>query len=593
MPKNSDKELSLDMGGGGIKQKYEVEEVGFYREITISETTDIVLFMPDAGKAKDEYFIPNLHNGLFRITAYLKEQGFSTGMICTDLDDMDDAWEKIRQYKPPIIGFSTYYNTMGKDLANIYKAKEVNPNSIVVVGGFEASLNKQWLELNEFVDIIVLGEGELPLAAIIRGFRKYNRYNRHPDKQEYKKWLAKEMEKEGIDGVYILGHQKVEYYKQKRRISKDIYREINRNAFIKHIKESPVEKYWELTDKMFDGQKEPFFRFVTSDNCPWKCKFCQSSIYYSTIAGKEDRSVMFLDEIDVIDIIQRVSDVFPQIRCIYIDDENFLINRKRASEIAGKIVALKNEKKIRNELAFLSRSRTNQIDHHLCLKLKDAGWEVISVGSESYSQAELDFIGKRLTVADNKKAVKILYETGLLCAENYILYTPHTTMETFYESAKHICENIMTYNVDGASTLFITPLPGTDFWGDGTFEIMSEKSWVPSFFKNYVHFISRSSGFEYLGSFVKVPGTGITLPHPEIVLIEDAFMRTISLKSVEKLPAAIDYLSEFLSNKGSVNSRKFITLANLFSSIDQIYEKTKTPDWQDLRDLIIKVVRNL
>ena len=43
--------LSLGMGGGGVTQPYSSLD-----DIRIDDNVDVVLFTPDAGKAKDEYF---------------------------------------------------------------------------------------------------------------------------------------------------------------------------------------------------------------------------------------------------------------------------------------------------------------------------------------------------------------------------------------------------------------------------------------------------------------------------------------------------------------------------------------------------------
>ena len=89
---------------------------------------------------------------------------------------------------------------------------------------------------------------------------------------------------------------------------------------------------------------------------------------------------------------------------------------------------------------------------------------MVFVGSESYSLKELEYMRKKTSPEKIQKQLYIV-DNGLKAAENYILYTPATTAETFYESALGICYNIGEMNVDGAATLFLTPLPGTDIWG--------------------------------------------------------------------------------------------------------------------------------
>ena len=209
-----------------------------------------------------------------------------------------------------------------------------------------------------------------------------------------------------------------------------------------------------LPTRFFNGEKDCYFRFVTSDHCPWKCKFCQSSVFYSTLTGKKQTPVRYLQPEVIVKIIETVSRTYPYINHIYIDDENFLINRRRALKAAGLIAQAKQSGSIRNDIRFISRARTNNITAEVCTALKLAGWEMLSVGSESYSQDELDFMNKKNTVKANKAGVGTILSSGLNCAENYILFTPITTADTFYETAKGICENILRKSIDCAAPIF-------------------------------------------------------------------------------------------------------------------------------------------
>ena len=49
-----------------------------------------------------------------------------------------------RQISSPFIAFSPYYDSMRRDLENINHVLEISPESIIIAGGFEASLNPQW-----------------------------------------------------------------------------------------------------------------------------------------------------------------------------------------------------------------------------------------------------------------------------------------------------------------------------------------------------------------------------------------------------------------------------------------------------------------
>ena len=110
--------ISLEMGCGGVKEHHDVPWELVNHEPEIDENTDLVLFTPDMGKRKekDEYFVPNLHNGLFRIQAFMEDKGINSALVCTDIYNMESAFEKIAKYRPALIALSPYFDSMRQDL---------------------------------------------------------------------------------------------------------------------------------------------------------------------------------------------------------------------------------------------------------------------------------------------------------------------------------------------------------------------------------------------------------------------------------------------------------------------------------------------
>lgn len=579
--------LSLDMGGGGISEEISSSEKNDSFKANISEKTFVTLFTADAGAAtKTGYFIPNLHNGLFRISAYLTEHKIENTMICVNSDDMDDAWEKISTYKIPVAGFSPYYNTLPNDIENIMKLRKLSPETLIVIGGFEASLNNQWEKMYKAIDLIVYGEGEIPMIKISAETHKFLEKNPEKGRKELKEYLAKVFKKSNFPGVKILDDNgKTLYHRQAERISNETYEEISMNAFVKHLAESPIDKYWELSHRIFKGKRDMFFRFVSTDHCPWKCVFCQSSIYFSKVCGLKSTPVRALEPEQVLEIMKSVSRNYPFIKHIYIDDENFLLNRKRALKTASLVAEAKEQGGIREEMTFLCRGRTNNIDKELCEGIKKAGWELISTGSESYSQKELDYMLKGSTPEINRKAIDTILGCGMKVAENFILFTPVTTEDSFYSTAVNILKNNVL-GVDVAATPFLSPLPGTALWGNGEFESTGKDDITAVFGENKEKFYSPSAGLEYLGETVEIKGCGITLPHPEIVLVKDPLMREVSVKSIVRLPESFEELAEHRGDD-CIQSRRIITMANLHSITKILYEKTGLSKWNDFLDEIL------
>ncbi len=597
-PGRTQLELSLSMGGGGVKELHQHNKRESLNEVMIDENTSVILLSPDTGQmAKDEYFIPNLHNGLFRISAFLFEHGIHNTLLCTDTDNMVDAWDLIERYHPPFIGFSPYYNTMYSDIQNMYKISQISPNSLVIAGGFEASLNEQWLQLGNVLDIVILGEGEFALLQVIKNYHEFLKNHQQDatsfDKTAFKLWLKDVYEREQQAGLYILDTGKILYFKPLvERISQETYQDINLLAFHKHLGLSPIQKYWDISQEIFEGTKDTYFRFVSSDHCPHKCIFCQSSIYYSHILGKKNVCVKYLEAENIIKILKTISDKYPFISHIYIDDENFLTLKKRALITTDLIIKAKNQGMLRHDLKFLCRARTDNIKDDICQKLKAAGFETVSIGSESYSAAELEYMRKKVTPETNRRAVQTLRNADLQVAENYILYTPETTAETFFDTVQQIYTHIVEFGIDGAATLFLTPLPGTSLWDGGDYKVLHDFPFKHSLFKDKVMFKSVSNGFEYIGSEISVLQPPIKFAHPEIMLVRDPFMREISLQAILDLPENISTLRTSLKEPKSL-SRRFITLTNIFSAINLIYDYTNQEKWGQLKNSLVHAIKTL
>ncbi|MCK9596967.1 radical SAM protein [Candidatus Pacearchaeota archaeon] len=578
--------------GGGIKEKCEIPEELFQQEVNINPKSEVILIGPDREKRKekDEYFVPNLHNGLFRIHAHLYENQINSVMINCDIDNMEKAWESISKYKPPFIAFSPYYDTMHNDLKNIEHALTLSPNSVIIIGGFEASLNPQWTSLGGLVDIIVRGEGEFPLQNIVQEYKKFSNKGESKTKKEFLEYLKDNSKIENIPAISILEEGKTIPRKCiTERVDGEEYQKINLNAFQKHLELSPIGKYWELSRAMFGGKKDSYFRFVTSDHCPYKCIFCQSSIHHSSLIEKDIAPLRCITPENVINIIQAVSEKYPKMS-ILIDDDNFLVKRSHAIKTLEMIIEGKREGKIKKDLMFQCRARTDNINPDICKILKEAGFKMISVGAESYSSKELEYMKKRTTPEQNLKAVKIMLENGIEVAEDFLLYTPVVTADTLYENAKGICRDIGEFATDSAVGLFLSPLPSTELWGDGNFEKV-ENFPYKKFFKDKVMFRNAKNGYEYIGTEIHIPRLNFNIPHPEIVLVKDSLMRNASLESIKYLPQAVEELKTI--SPGVDMSRSFITLSHLSAISKVLKELTNEPRWSLLGEEIKKAAIGL
>ena len=89
--------------------------------------------------------------------------------------------------------------------------------------------------------------------------------------------------------------------------------------------------------------------------------------------------------------------------------------------------------------------------------MKKAGCWIIYLGIESGSQRILDAIGKRITLEQVEKAVKILKDAGIQVLGSFIIGFLQDTTETIKETIKFA----KSLNLDYAQFSILSPYPGT------------------------------------------------------------------------------------------------------------------------------------
>ena len=588
--------ISLNMGGGILRQKFDGVAKNIFAPVDINAETEVVLFTPDNGElARDEFFIPNVNNGLFRISAFLRSKGISSEIVNIGVDNFEISLAAIAKHETRILGVSPYYNCMQADIANISRMREVSPNSFIVIGGFEASLNEQWQNLEGLIDAIILGEGEQPLLALAQILKEWEvRSSKVGENRN--KWVAKKLAETNEPGIMLYDGVDLCYHQPMERISTEFYQDVNLSAFVDQLTHSPFKKFLELSNIIFDGEKPSYFRFVSGDHCPLHCTFCQSSVLYSTLLDKKATPVKHLSPENTVRIIKRVNDYYPEVSHIYIDDENFLLYKRRAIEICDLLCEARKKREIRDNLRFLCRGTSRSVNPEICVALYNANFEISSIGSESYSDLELKVMNKTADSDCNISAIEMLFNHGLAIAENYILYSPVTTPDSFFESTSRICHNIFSYNVDGAAGGFMTPLAGTPLWGKGEFYVYDGPSKKANLFPDEVYFKSNSTPYAYLGTNIsyKLGGSNgrvKTLHHPELVLLNDPVMHAVSVDAVHTMPEAAQKLAKAANLDMSRIPRPFITLSNIYAGALLAQKYTGEVRWMELQEKCVDTLK--
>ena len=244
------------------------------------------------------------------------------------------------------------------------------PEIPIIWGGVHASLLPEQTLENEYVDVVVRGEGEITIVEVVQ-------------RLEAKESL------DGVEGVSYISNGEIKHNADRQ------FMDINSIA---------IDLPYELLDlEKYPSFRQGVFPFQSDRGCPHRCGFC-----YNIAFNK--RSCRMKDSQRVLDEIEYLAKRF-KIKFLKFDygDDNFFASRKRAEEIAEGLLH-------RNiKLKWVSFCRCDyfkNFDLPFLKLLEDSGCMTLFLGGESGSQRILDFIKKDITVDDTIMATEKMAQVG-------------------------------------------------------------------------------------------------------------------------------------------------------------------------------------
>jgi len=324
---------------------------------------------------------------------------------------LEDLRRELKSFNPDIVGITSVTPSIYKAYAVAKVAKEVREDCTVVIGGPHVTfLPKETLKECRYIDIVVKGEGE-----------------------ETIKELTKAIEKNGsLEEVRGITFRK-----------NGLIRDNEPRPFIKDIDSIPFPSRDLLPMDLYQFNGVKYTTVLTSRGCPFGCSFCSSSrLFGGYWRGRSPENV--IEELKIIREDYKIRD-------IELMDDTFTLNRKRAEEICDRIV------KEGLDIAWSASSRVDTINRKLAEKMRRAGCWIIYLGIESGNQKILDSIGKKITLNQAEKAVKIVKKAGIQVLGSFILGFPEDTIQTI----KQTINFAKKLSLDYAQFSILTPYPGT------------------------------------------------------------------------------------------------------------------------------------
>ena len=358
--------------------------------------------------------------GLAWIAAVLEQYGYEVRILDSPTEGLsEDEFRKILQsWNPDLVGISSLTPTIYLAYNAAKIVKDVNREIKVVIGGPHATFMwKEVLEECPYIDYVVIGEGEYTTLDLVKAL-------------ERKEKLSK------VRGLAFRNEEGTPVRTESRPLIKNL-NELPPPA--RHL--LPMDKY------TFLGKPISIIHVMASRGCPYGCIFCSTSYFFG-------RRVRFRSPKLVADEIEDAVYKYKTNIVTFSDDE-FTINHKWLLEFLDEL------KKRKLDLSWSCGSRVDTVNREILRKMYEAGCNAIYYGVESGSQETLNKIGKRITIEQAEKCMRITKETGIpYIVGTFVLGFPWETIDDMKNTVKFAIKLDPNY----AQFTIATPYPGTPLY---------------------------------------------------------------------------------------------------------------------------------
>lgn len=359
--------------------------------------------------------------GLAYLASYVENHGFQARILDNSIERISrrEFSDYLAKIKPKVVGFTASTSTFPEVVNFASAVKEFDSHIIVIAGGPHPSALPQETLKNDFIDIVVRGEGEETilelLIALLRGTGDLS----------------------GIKGVD---------YKKNGRMRSNPSRD-----FIRDIDNLPLPAYHLLP--MHRYRHSPFRRvtlgksasIVTSRGCAYNCSFCSNSVFGSTVRYRSPEGV--LGEIKY--LVEKYA-----VKEIIFRDDAFTFDIERARQIAGGI------KNMGKGIKWSCFSRVNHASSDLYDFFYDSGCREICFGAESADQGILNTARKQITIEETKEAIELCRRHKISSLCSVIIGLPGDSVDTVLKTIKFFKKLDPDYIV----FCILVPMPGSELF---------------------------------------------------------------------------------------------------------------------------------
>jgi len=312
---------------------------------------------------------------------------------------------------PDVIGFSSYIWNIQKVLGISHLLKKLHPTVKIVLGGPQVTATADAiLTENEWVDVVVQGEGEQTFAELLKYYRDNN------------------FGIEEIQGISYRTHGKIQSNPAR--------------PLLENLDDIPSPFNEGIDDESHTILIE------TQRGCPFECGFCS---YHKNFKSVRNFSLERVKK----DLSHLIGS---GVKRLFLADPTFNLNPKRAKEILKFIGSINNKGTVIN-----TELRAELLDQETVDLAEKAGITFLEIGLQSTNPVTLELIGRATNLIKFENGIRLLEKSKIQYVIQLIIGLPGDSLNTF----KNSMDYALSLASDKLQVFELQLLPGSAIYDNG------------------------------------------------------------------------------------------------------------------------------
>jgi len=364
-------------------------------------------------------YIQNVPLNYIHLAAYLRERGYTPLILDEIFDDLaPEAVDRIiRDQGIQVVGIGCMTCELPQAVAEANRLKAAHPNLKIVFGGPHPSGDPEECLRTGAVDYVIVGEGEIALAALLDAIKEGR-------------------DTCGIPGLWSIVDDKVV---------------AGGRAEVPDIESLPrpaydlldLDRYFKLDSPWHFPKSPRAVQFITERGCPYQCSYCHD------IHTKKFRALSAEAVLDQMEWLVRDHGV----REFMIVDDIFNFNLERAKTICRGIV----ERKLKVHLQFPNGVRGDRFDEELIALMKQAGTHYMAIAIETVSMKFQKLVRKNLKIDRARQSLTWARNNDIEVSGFFMIGFPGETVQ----EVRATLDFALSESFDSVFVSIVAPFKGT------------------------------------------------------------------------------------------------------------------------------------